>query len=105
MATVEPCAVAVADAGHPVGLGELLQPARAHPDHVGGGLPSDPVGLGMVDVTPTVPVEVTTDRAPPYPRVLDELIASATHTTEQYANNAVEDDQGRLKARLRPLRG
>ena len=53
----------------------------------------------------TVPVEVTTDRAPAYPRVLDELIASAMHTTEQYANNAVEADHGRLKARLRPMRG
>ncbi len=31
----------------------------------------------------TVPVEVTTDRAAPYPRVLDELIPSAMHTTEQ----------------------
>jgi transposase, IS6 family len=53
----------------------------------------------------TVPVEVTTDRAPAYPRVLDELIPSAMHTTEQYANNGVEADHGRLKARLRPMRG
>jgi transposase, IS6 family len=52
-----------------------------------------------------VPVEVTTDRAPAYPRVLDELIPSALHTTEQYANNGVEADHGRLKARLRPMRG
>ena len=53
----------------------------------------------------TVPVEVTTDRAPVYPRVLDELVPSALHTTEQYANNGVEADHGRLKARLRPMRG
>jgi transposase, IS6 family len=53
----------------------------------------------------TVPVEVTTDRAPVYPRVLDELIPSALHTFEQYANNPVEADHGRLKARLRPMRG
>ena len=53
----------------------------------------------------TVPVEVTTDRAPAYPRVLDELIPSAMHTTAQYANNGVEADHGRLKARLRPMRG
>jgi transposase, IS6 family len=53
----------------------------------------------------TVPVEVTTDRAPVYPRVLDELIPTALHTTEQYANNPVEADHGRLKARLRPMRG
>jgi IS6 family transposase len=53
----------------------------------------------------TVPAEVTTDRAPVYPRVLDELIPSALHTVEQYANNPVEADHGRLKARLRPMRG
>lgn len=53
----------------------------------------------------TVPVEVTTDRAPVYPRVLDELLPSALHTTGQHANNPVEADHGRLKARLRPMRG
>jgi transposase-like protein len=53
----------------------------------------------------TVPAEVTTDRAPAYPRVLDELIPSALHTTERYANNSIEADHGRLKARLRPMRG
>jgi transposase, IS6 family len=51
------------------------------------------------------PTEVTTDRAPTYPRVLDELLPSACHVTEQYANNPVEADHGRLKARLRPMRG
>jgi transposase, IS6 family len=55
--------------------------------------------------TGTVPAEVTTDRAPAYPRVLDELIPSALHTVERYANNPVEADHGRLKARLRPMRG
>jgi hypothetical protein len=30
---------------------------------------------------------VTTDRAPAYPRVLDELIRSALHTVERYTNN------------------
>jgi len=49
--------------------------------------------------TGAVPVEVTTDRAPAYPRVLDELIPTAVHDTEQYANNRVEADHGRLKAR------
>ncbi len=49
-------------------------------------------------------------RSPPtgpraYPRVLDELILSALHVTERYANNRVEADHGRLKARLRPMRG
>ena len=55
--------------------------------------------------TGAVPVEVTTDRAPAYPRVLDELVPCALHDTEQYANNRVEADHGRLKARLRPMRG
>jgi len=53
----------------------------------------------------TVPAEVTTDRAPIYPRVLDELVPSALHIVEQYANNPIEADHGRLKARLRPMRG
>ena len=44
-----------------------------------------------------VPVEVITDRAPAYPRVLDELIPTALHDTEQYANNTIEADHGRLK--------
>ena len=32
-----------------------------------------------------VPVEVTTDKAGPYLRVLDELLHNAVHLTEQYA--------------------
>ncbi len=55
--------------------------------------------------TGAVPVEVTTDRAPVYPRILDELVPIARHDTERYANNRVEADHGRLKARLRPMRG
>ena len=51
------------------------------------------------------PVEVTTDKAPVYPRVLDETVPAARQVTEQYANNTVEADHGRLKARLRPMRG
>jgi transposase-like protein len=51
------------------------------------------------------PTEVTTDRAPAYLRVLDELVPTACHVTEQYANNAIEADHGRLKSRLRPMRG
>ncbi len=35
----------------------------------------------------------------------DELIPSALHTVEQYANDPIEADHGRLKARLRPMRG
>jgi IS6 family transposase len=48
---------------------------------------------------------VTTDQAPAYLRVLDELLPAACHVMEQYANNAIENDHGRLKARLRPMRG
>jgi transposase-like protein len=51
------------------------------------------------------PAEVTTDQAPAYPRVIDELIPAACHVTAQYANNPVEADHGRLKAWLRPARG
>jgi transposase-like protein len=51
------------------------------------------------------PSEVTTDRAPTYPRVLDALLPAAHHVTEQYANNPIEADHGRLKSRLRPMRG
>ena len=40
------------------------------------------------------PAEITTDLAAPLLRVI-----------EQYANNRVETDHGRLKARLRPMRG
>jgi transposase-like protein len=51
------------------------------------------------------PVEVTTDRYRVYPRVLDELLPEAFHDTEVHANNPLETDHGRLKARLRPMRG
>jgi IS6 family transposase len=51
------------------------------------------------------PGEVTTDRASVYPRVLDEFLPDACHVRERYANNVIEADHGRLKARLRPMRG
>ncbi len=51
------------------------------------------------------PTEVTTDLAAPLLRVVDELIPEAAHDTEQYANNRIEWDHGRLKARLKPMRG
>jgi IS6 family transposase len=37
--------------------------------------------------------------------VLDELVPSALHRVVRHANNPVEADRGRLKARLRPMRG
>jgi IS6 family transposase len=36
------------------------------------------------------PIEVTTDHAAAYPRVLDELVPAACHVTEQYGNNPIE---------------
>ena len=51
------------------------------------------------------PVEVVSDRAPALRAVIEELVPSAFHNTEQYANNRIETDHGRLKARLRPMRG
>jgi transposase-like protein len=56
-------------------------------------------------VTKVMPVEVTTDQAPVYPAVLEGLVPAAWHRTDRYANNRVEADHGRLKARLRAMRG
>jgi transposase-like protein len=58
--------------------------------------------IGTVKV---IPVEVITDRAATYPIVLDELVPAPWHRTERYANNRVEADHGRLKARLGPMQG
>jgi len=51
------------------------------------------------------PAEITTDRAHALVRVVADLLPDALHDTTQYANNRVEADHGRLKARLRPMRG
>ena len=37
--------------------------------------------------------------------MIDELIPAAFHNTGQYENNRCECDHGRLKARLRSMRG
>ena len=37
--------------------------------------------------------------------MLEALLPAAWHRTDQYANNGIECDHGRLKARLRPMRG
>jgi transposase, IS6 family len=58
-----------------------------------------------IGATKLAPVQVTTDQAPVDPAVPEALLEAAWHRTDQYANNAVECDHGRLKARLRPLRG
>jgi transposase, IS6 family len=51
------------------------------------------------------PTEVVTDKAAVYPPVLEEIAPGAWHHTERYANNRIESDHGRLKSRLRPVRG
>jgi transposase, IS6 family len=51
------------------------------------------------------PDEVVTDLAQALAHVIEELLPDASHNTERYANNPVECDHGRLKARLRPMRG
>jgi IS6 family transposase len=58
-----------------------------------------------VNVTKAAPVEVVTHCAATYPIVVEELLPVAWDQTDQYANNRVEADHGRLKARLRPMRG
>jgi transposase-like protein len=58
-----------------------------------------------IGATKLTPVEVVTDQAPVYPALLEEFLPAAGHRTEQDANNRVEADHGRLKARLRPMRG
>ena len=51
------------------------------------------------------PTEVSTDRAPAYPRIVEDVLPGARHVTVRHVNNRVEADHGRLKARLRPTRG
>jgi transposase, IS6 family len=51
------------------------------------------------------PSEISTDQAPAYPRVVDELLPAARHVIERYGNNLIESDHGRLKSRLWPMRG
>ena len=58
-----------------------------------------------IRTTKVTPIEVVTDRAPAYLTVLDDLLEATWHRTERYANNRVEADHGRLKARLGPMQG
>ena len=51
------------------------------------------------------PVEVTTDKAHALARAIGTAAAAAHHDTTQHANNRIEADHARLKARLRPMRG
>jgi transposase-like protein len=61
--------------------------------------------LRALQTLKVTPAEVVTDAAATYPAVLDELIPSAWHHVERYANNPIEADHGRLKHRLRAMRG
>jgi transposase-like protein len=58
-----------------------------------------------IGTTKTTPMEVVTDPAPVYRAVLGELLPAAWHRTDRYGNDHVEAGHGRLKARLRPMRG
>jgi IS6 family transposase len=58
-----------------------------------------------IGTTKIAPAEVTTDQAPVYPAVLEDLLPAAWHRTDRYTNNRVECDHERLKARLGPMRG
>ena len=51
------------------------------------------------------PLEVVTDKSPVLASVIADLLPHAEHCTDRYANNRIEADHGRLKARLRPMRG
>jgi transposase-like protein len=51
------------------------------------------------------PTDVTTDLAEPLLRVVDDLLPEVLHDTTRYANNRIECDHARLKARLRQMRG
>ena len=48
------------------------------------------------------PAEVTTDKAHALALAVEVTFPGAFHDTEQYANNRIESDHSRLKARLRP---
>lgn len=49
--------------------------------------------------------DIVTDKSPTLASVIRDLMPNAEHCTDQYANNRIEADHGRLKARLRPMRG
>ena len=40
-------------------------------------------------------ITVVTDKAGPHLRVLDELVPTAMHVTEQFANNRIDADHAR----------
>ena len=52
-----------------------------------------------------IPTEVIADRAAALANVIEDLIPAAFHDAGQFENDRCEAGQGRLKARLRPVRG
>ena len=58
-----------------------------------------------LSIAVVAPVEVVTDQATCYLRVLEEVLPEAWHRIERYANNRIEADHAQLKRRLRPMRG
>jgi hypothetical protein len=48
------------------------------------------------------PADVVTDGAATYPAVLDELIPSACHHVQRYANNPIEADQASSRGEFHP---
>jgi transposase-like protein len=61
--------------------------------------PEITVGWGGACAHAPAPAQVTTDLAPAYPKVVDKLLAAARPATGQCANNPIEADHGRFKAR------
>jgi IS6 family transposase len=51
------------------------------------------------------PPDVVTDLAAPRELPIEELVPNPIHNTELHANNRIECDHAKLKARLRPMRG
>ncbi len=51
------------------------------------------------------PDEITTDKAHALAVAVEATVPDARQVTEQYANNRIESDHARLKARLRPMHG
>jgi len=60
---------------------------------------------GAFNTTKVMPVEVATTERQPTRSCWRSCCRRPGHRTEQHANNRVEADHGRLKARLRPMRG
>jgi transposase, IS6 family len=59
-----------------------------------------------IATTKVRPIEVVTDQAAAYPRVLDELVPARPGTAPNATpNNRIEADHGQLKRRLRPMGG